>query len=67
MATSPVHALRAATASLVAGYALLLLTFVVRHPFALTVLIPLGGLCVLVGVALWLRAVVAEARAKGMV
>jgi hypothetical protein len=52
---------------LVAGYAALLASFLIRHPFALTVLIPLGGLFVGLGIVLWLRAVVAEARAKGMV
>lgn len=63
----PTGRLRAAAVSLVAGYAVLLASFVIRHPVALTVLIPLGGACVLLGAALWLRAVVAEARAKGMV
>jgi hypothetical protein len=51
----------------VAGYALLLVSFVIRHPVALTILIPLGGLCVALAVVLWLRAVVAEARTKDMV
>jgi hypothetical protein len=63
----PATRLRAATACLVAGYAVLLSTFVLRHPVALTVLIPLGGLLVACGVALWLRAVVTEARSKDMV
>jgi uncharacterized membrane protein YccC len=69
MANSAVPAgrLRRASAFLVAGYAALLVSFVIRHPVALTILIPLGGSCVALGVLLWLRAVVSEARAKGMV
>jgi hypothetical protein len=51
---------------LVAGYAVLLATFFLRHPVILTILIPLGAVALLAGIALWLRAVVAEARTKGM-
>jgi len=70
MSTSPVRPagrLRGAAACLVVGYAALLASFVIRHPFALTALIPLGSLAVGLGIVLWLRAVVAEMRAKGMV
>lgn len=63
----PAGRLRIAAIFLVAGYAALLASFVIRHPVALTVLIPLGGLSVVLGVLLWLRAVISEARAKGMV
>lgn len=63
----PAGRLRIAAISLVAGYAALLASFLIRHPVALTVLIPLGGLLVGLGVVLWLRAVIAEARSKGMV
>ncbi len=63
----PSARLRKAAVVLALAYATLLATFVVRHPVALTVLIPLGGALVVVAVLLWLRAVVAEARAKGMV
>lgn len=63
----PAGRLRTAAGSLVAGYAVLLASLVVRHPVALTVLIPLGGILMALGVVLWLRAVVSEARAKGMV
>jgi hypothetical protein len=59
--------LRVAATSLAAGYAVLLASFVIRHPVALTLLLPLGGLLVLLGVAIWLRAVVSEARSKDMV
>jgi hypothetical protein len=63
----PARRLRTAAASLTAGYAVLLASLVIRFPLVLTVLLPLGAALVAVGVALWLRAVVAEARAKGMV
>lgn len=63
----PPGRLRAAAIMLAAGYAALLASFLIRHPVALTVLIPLGGLSVGAGVLLWLRAVIAEARSKGMV
>ena len=63
----PAGRLRGAAGCLIGGYVVLLASFVIRHPVALTALIPLGGLLMALGVALWLRAVVAEARAKGMV
>jgi hypothetical protein len=59
--------LRVAAWCLVWGYAVLLGTFMIRHPVALTVMIPLGGALVALGIVLWLRAVVAEARSKDMV
>ena len=59
--------LRAAAWCLVWGYAVLLTTFMFHHPVALTVMIPLGGALVALGILLWLRAVVAEARTKDMV
>jgi len=65
-ARPPGH-LRAASLCLIAGYVVLLASFVIRHPVALTALIPLGSLLIAVAVGLWLRAVIAEARAKGMV
>ena len=52
---------------LVWGYTVLLGTFMIRHPVALTVMIPLGAALVALGILLWLRAVVAEARSKNMV
>ncbi len=63
----PAGKLRTAALFLAAGYATLLASFVIRHPVALTVLIPLGGLSFGLGILLWLRAVIAEARAKDMV
>jgi uncharacterized membrane protein YccC len=63
----PAGRLRTAAAFLIAGYAVLLASFVIRHPVALTLLIPLGGLLVVLAILLWLRAVVDEARAKDMV
>jgi hypothetical protein len=60
-------ALRVAAWCLVGGYAVLLATFMIRHPVALTVMIPLGAALVALGILLWLRAVIAEARTKDMV
>ncbi len=60
-------ALRVAAWCLVWGYAVLLGTLMIRHPVALTVMIPLGGALIALGILLWLRAVVAEARTKDMV
>jgi hypothetical protein len=59
--------LRVAAWCLVWGYAVLLGTFMIRHPVALTIMIPLGAALVALGILLWLRAVLAEARTKDMV
>jgi len=63
----PAGRLQAAARFLTAGYVTLLASLVIRHPVALTVMIPLGSLLIVLAIFLWLRAVVAEARAKGMV
>lgn len=58
--------LRGATACAAAGYLVLLASLAFRHPVLLVIAIPLGAVLIVLGVGLWLRAVIAEARAKGM-
>jgi hypothetical protein len=59
--------LRMAAVLIVLGYAALCASLFFKHAVALTVLIPAGGLLTMVGIGLWLRVVIAEIRAKGLV
>lgn len=59
--------LRTAAFCVIAGYASLLASLMLRKAVALTILIPLGGLLILIAIFLWARAAFIEARSRGMV
>jgi len=58
--------IRAGALALAVGYAALLASLFFRDALALVILLPLGGLTIVVGVLLWAREAVTEARSKGM-
>jgi uncharacterized membrane protein YgdD (TMEM256/DUF423 family) len=67
-ATSPSlpGGIRTGALALAVGYAALLASLFLRDALALVILLPLGGLMFLIGMLLWIRAAVTEARSKGM-
>jgi hypothetical protein len=52
---------------LIAGYAALLLSLVLKKALALTILLPLGTLFILAGIVLWALTAFREAQSKGLV
>jgi uncharacterized membrane protein YgdD (TMEM256/DUF423 family) len=58
--------IRRGALALAVGYAALLASLFFRDALALVILLPLGGVMILIGILLWARAATREAKSKGM-